>query len=114
MSWKFIRLELGRTGEFPSGSVGRAYLLRLPLNDQDEIDTHAFNREPHKATVRRQWSMEPDQRGHIMRNGRDWQMYCAGQTRRLQLDSRPVRLGEQFSVVGDDGIRLPFRVASIR
>lgn len=49
-----------------------------------------------------------------MRNGRDWQMYCAGQTRRLQLDSRPVRLGEQFSVVGDDGIRLPFRVASIR
>ena len=114
MNWKSIRLELGRTGEFPGGSVSRAYLLRLPLDDDDRIDASAFDRDPERATVRRHWSTEPDQRGHVVRDGSEWQMRCDGETRSVEFDGRPVRLGEQVSVIGGDGIALPFRISSIR
>ena len=114
MNWKSIRLELGRTGEFPAGSVSRAYLLRLPLDDEDRIDADAFDRDPDKATVRRHWAAEPDQRGHVVRDGGEWQMRCDGQTRSVQFDGRPVRLGEQLCISDGDGITLPFRISSIR
>lgn len=114
MAWRAIRLELGCTGEFPKGSVGRAYLIRLPLNDEDGIDVTAFDRDPAKAIFRRHWASQPDRRGKILRAGDGWQMRCDGETRSLQFESRPVRLGGQISIVDDDGISLPFRIASIR
>lgn len=113
-SWKSIRLELGQTRDFPAGSVSRAYLVRLPLDDEDRIDERAFDRAPDKATVRRHWSTEPDQRGQIVRDGRRWHLQCDGETQSLELDCGPVRLGEQVSIVGRDGSALPFRIASIR
>lgn len=113
MNWKSIRLELGPTGQFPAGSVSRAYLLRLPLDDEDRIDARAFDLDPRRATVRRHWSTDADARGHIVRDGHDWHMLCNGESRGLQFDARPVRLGGEVSVV-EDGIALPFRIASIR
>jgi hypothetical protein len=114
MSWKSIRLELGRTEEFPAGSVSRAYLLRLPLDDEDRIDAEAFDRDPGKATVRRHWSMERDQRGHVQRAGADWVVRCDGKLQTLGFESRPMRLGERIDLVDKDGGALPFRIASIR
>ena len=114
MNWKSIRLELGHTRDFPAGSVSRAYLLRLPLDDEDRVDARAFDLDPQRATVRRHWSSEPDSRGHIVRHGRDWQMRCNGEMRSLQFYSRPVRLGGEVSVVDAEGIALPFRISSIR
>jgi len=113
--WKNIRLELGRTNEFPAGSVSRAYLIRLPLNDDDIVDRHAFELNPYRATVRRYWSTEPDEAGVVLPVDGDWAMRCNGTAdRRLELNGRPIRLGQQVSVVGPDGAILPFRVASIR
>ena len=114
MSWKFIRLELASTGEFPAGSVGRAYLIRLPLDDRDHVDTVALDSTPHRATFRRHWSAEPDEHGQITQHGQQLQMGFNGSTRILRIDDRPVRLGEQVSVEDDDGAILPFRIASIR
>ncbi len=114
MNWKSIRLELGQTREFPSGSVSRAYLVRLPLDDDDRIDASAFDRAPDRATVRRHWSAEPDQRGQIVRDGHSWHLRCNGETQSLDFNSRAIRLGEQVSIVGRDGSALPFRIASIR
>lgn len=114
MNWKSIRLELGRTGDFPAGSVSRAYLLRVPLDDQDMIDVRAFDRDPHRAVVRRHWSTEPDERGHIVRSDREWQFRCNGRVRSVLLDHSPIRLGAEVSVVDSDGSTLPFRIASIR
>ena len=114
MNWKFIRLELGRTTEFPAGSVSRAYLLRLPLDDEDLIDTGAFELDPQRATVRRHWATEPDQRGQVVRSGDEWQMRCDGGTVSVEFDGRPIRLGEQVCVGSSDGRTLPFRVSSIR
>ena len=115
MNWKSIRLELGNTGEFPRGSVSRAYLMRLPLDDYDVIDSAAVHRNPSRATVRRHWSTEPDQRGLLVQSGPHWAMHCEGTSDRLvQLDGMPVRLGQHVSVIEADGTVLPFKIASVR
>jgi hypothetical protein len=114
-NWRIIRLELSRTGEFPAGSVSRGYLLRLPLSDDDQVDEAEFMQMPHRATVRRYWSSEPDEAGQILRSDPEWTMLCNGRPgRTLRLDARPVRLGQQVSVTDPDGATLPFRIASIR
>lgn len=114
MNWKSIRLELGSTSDFPAGSVSRAYLLRLPLDDDDSVDEHAFSITPRKATVRRHWSTEPDERGFVVRSGGRWSIACDGKLRLLDLDSHPVRLGAPVSVIEPTGEKLPFRIASVR
>lgn len=112
--WKNIRLELGSTKEFPRGSVSRGYLIRLPLNDSDLVDPAGFDLSPHWATVRRYWSTEPDEAGFVIRDGAGWALRCNGKPDRvLELDCRPIRLGQQVAVIEPDGGALPFRVASI-
>lgn len=113
-NWKNIRLELGTTAEFPAGSVSRAYLIRLPLDDYDCVDEAAFVQNPSRAMVRRYWSSEPDERGKLLRTGNSWIIDCNAKPMRLELDGKPVRLGQQFIVLADEGQALPFRVASIR
>lgn len=115
MIWKSIRLELGSTGEFPAGSVSRAFLVNLPLDDYDLVDSAAVAGTPSKATVRRHWATEPDERGQIVPLGEDWVMRCRGKPDRvLQLNGTPMRLGQQVSVTEPDGTVLPLKVASVR
>lgn len=115
MNWKSIRLELGSTGKFPAGSVSRAYLIRLPLDDRDVVDRAAVRRNPTKATVRRHWATEPDERGILVQAADNWVMPCEGKPDRLfELDGTPVRLGAQVAIIDCDGTTLPFKVASIR
>lgn len=114
MSWRFIRLELARTPEFPSGSVSRAYLMRLPVGDDDLIDRSAFEQNPSRASVRRYWSTDADQRGSIVEQGADWTMQFDGRRRLLKMNGTPLRLGQHVTVVEPDGTVLPFQIASIR
>ena len=115
MAWKSIRLELGSTGEFPAGSVGRAFLINLPLDDYDVVDGTALAEAPSKATIRRHWSTDPDERGQIVPSGPDWVMRCYGKPDRvLRFNGTPIRLGQQVSIVEPDGTVLPLKVASIR
>lgn len=112
--WKKIRLELGSTSAFPSGSVSRGYLIELPLDEDDRIDETALSLKPHRATVHRYWSTEPDESGFIIPVEGGWTMRCSGgPDRALLLGGQPIRLGEQVSILEPDGA-LPFRVAGIR
>jgi len=114
-NWKNIRLELGRTSEFPAGSVSRAYLLRLPLDDNDLVDEEALQASPHAATARRYWTTEADEAGLVVSTNGSWAIRCNGSPdRMLELDGRPIRLGQQVAVVGPNGAVLPFRIASVR
>jgi hypothetical protein len=114
-NWKTIRLELGRTAEFPTGSVSRGYLIRLPLNDSDHIDEAEFAEKAHRATVRRYWSAEPDEAGQILRSAGEWVMSRGGRSSRVfKLGTQPLRLGQSVSVIEPDGTALPFRIAGIR
>lgn len=115
MNWRSIRLELASTREFPSGSVSRAFLIQLPLDDFDSVDAAALANNPSKATVRRYWSTEPDERGRLVPWGSDWAVRCLGKPDRvMQFDGTPIRLGQQVSVVEPDGKVLPLKVSSIR
>ena len=115
MIWKSIRLELASTGAFPAGSVSRAFLVHLPLDDFDVVDRTALASSPSKATARRHWSSDPDERGHLVPSGREWAVRCRGKPDRLlRLDGTPMRLGQHVSVVEPDGTVLPLKVASIR
>ena len=114
-NWKQIRLELASTADFPAGSVSRAYLLRLPIADNDHVDREAFRENPDRAIVRRHWSSEPDQLGELIESGEDWIIRCQGNTEsRLELDGKPIRLGQQIPLRLGQGTILPLRIASIR
>jgi hypothetical protein len=115
MNWRSIRLELGSTADFPAGSVSRAYLIRLPLDDRDAVDQVAYRESPSRATVRRHWSTEADQQGVLVPSGRDWGVRCDGNPERvLKINGTPLRLGLQLSMIEPDGTVLPLRIASIK
>lgn len=118
MTWKSIRLELARTREFPEGSASRAYLLRLPLDEQGLIDEAALGRSPALATVHRFWPNEPDLSGYVIRTPNGWAMsYEPGEDDDetvFHLETHPIRVGEYITLTEPDGERLPFRVASLK
>ena len=114
-SWRKIRLELAQSSEFPKGSVGRAYLVRLPLDDNDLVDEAELLKRPHLATVRRHWATDADEAGLVQKVDGVLAMQCNGTSARmLRFDGRPIRLGQQVSVVEPDGAVLGFRIAGIR
>ena len=116
MNWKRIRLELAGTREFPKGSAGRAFLLRLPLGDDGSIDESEMVKRPSRATVRRFWASEPDRSGRIVRCPSGWECRCGQrgyETLAFHLTAQPLRLGEQVTMTGPDGSELPFRVANM-
>lgn len=64
--WCIIRLELGRTPQFPNGSPSRSFLLRLPLDSGGRIDASVRAADPRGATVRRYWPQQPDRSGWVV------------------------------------------------
>ena len=118
MNWKSIRLELARTPEYPKGSASRAYLLRLPLDEQGLIDEKALGRSPDLATVHRFWPNQPDLSGYVIRTPNGWALsYELGEEDDetvFHLETHPIRIGEYLTLTEPDGRQLPFRVASLK
>jgi hypothetical protein len=116
MNWKSIRLELGRTPDFPQGSASRAYLLRLPLGPDGNIDEQAVGQLPEQATVRRMWPSQPDLSGHLIRLGERW-AFLAGRNGKgsvvvSEIDPEPISEGALLTL-RENGEALPFRVAKL-
>jgi hypothetical protein len=118
MSWKSIRLELARTKEFPEGSASRAYLLRLPMDEDGIINEPEHRALPAQATVRRFWPNQPDLSGYVIRTPNGWAFsYRKGEEDDeaiFHLETHPIRVGEYLTLTEPDGQRLPFRVASVK
>ena len=116
MNWQTVRLELAVTPEFPTGSAGRAFLLRLPLRDDGSIDEAEVARRPTRATARRFWASEPDTSGPIVRCPAGWECRCGLRGQEMQayrLSSQPLRLGDEIMMTGPNGHKVPFRVANM-
>lgn len=116
MNWKTIRLELAGTREFPAGSAGRAFLLRLPLHDDGSIDDAEVALYPSRATVRRFWASEPDSSGQIVRCQSGWECRCGHRDNEhmaFNLPAQPLRLGERIVMTDACGHELPVRVANM-
>ena len=128
MNWKVIRLELASSWEFPRGSVGRSYLIRLPLTENGAIDNATLDSQPGRATVRRHWSNEADMLGYLVRtpmgyairyetNGaRQHRSGTKGPNdqRLLQFGADAIEVGEQIFLTEPDGRNLCFRVAGMQ
>ena len=128
MKWKVIRLELASSWEFPRGSVGRSYLIRLPLTETGAIDNAALETEPRHATVRRHWSNEADMLGYLVRTPTGYAIrYETSGTRHdipatngsayqrlFQFGADAIELGEQIFLTEPDGSRLRYRVAGMQ
>jgi hypothetical protein len=112
--WNLVRLELARTADFPHGSASRAFMLRVPLDEQGLIDGAALARRPGMATVRRFWPNEADQTGHLVRNGKGWVFsYAVGEgddEKLYHLQDHPLRVGDYVTLSEPDGSSFPFRV----
>ncbi|RIX32363.1 hypothetical protein [Sphingomonas edaphi] len=117
MEWKLVRLELASNGEFPRGSAGRTYLLRLPLADDGHVDCTRLAAEPERAVVRRYWANEADRIGHLVGTS-------AGLAIRYEVNDNSngplfpfgadrLSLGGEVKLTDVDGRERDFRVASV-
>jgi hypothetical protein len=129
MKWKVVRLELASNWEFPRGSAGRSYLIRLPLKDDGEIDTAMLEAQPARATVRRYWPNQADMLGYLIhtpagyairyemngskpnngihRNGKSDQPL-------FQFGADSIRVGQELFLMEPDGKEARFRIANMQ
>lgn len=117
MTWHRMRLELGRTPDFPNGSPSHAYQLYLPLDADKCVDFGALSAEPEKNFIRRYWPNEPDQSGNLIhRQDRNWAIsYMPGEDDDeifFDLESHSFNVGDYVTLTETDGSKLPFRVMS--
>ena len=119
MIWKVIRLELASSWEFPRGSAGRSYLIRLPLSEDGAICADALELQPARATVRRFWPNQADMLGHLVHTPMGYAIrydangYDEAETSLFQFGADAIRDGEQIFLTEPDGSRLRFRVAGM-
>lgn len=128
MTWKVIRLELASNWQFPRGSAGRSYLIRLPLEEDGAIDSATLKSQPIRATVRRYWPNQADMVGHLVHFGRGFAIRYEMNGARANgehvngkaddplflLDVDAVRIGEVVSLTEPDGHMARFRIADIQ
>jgi hypothetical protein len=129
MKWKVIRLELASSWEFPRGSAGRSYLIRLPLTEDGAIDSEALESQPARATVRRHWPNQADMLGYLIRTPLGYAIRyemsgaeSAGKVqtsgpddpRLLQFGADAIKVGEQIFLTEPDGSRMRFRIAGLQ
>lgn len=113
-NWCVIRLELGRTPQFPNGSPSRTYLLRIPLGPDGTIDAQAQAADPRGATVRRYWPQQPDRSGYLVPQGDGWAFSASPGGKgecQIRLPNQRFGFDEEVSMIDPDGDSLPFRVA---
>jgi hypothetical protein len=73
MSFNKIRLELARDHDFPDGSRERGYEFTAPLADDGRISENHWKANRARWRVRRFWSGEADEVGHLIRKpGGSW------------------------------------------
>ena len=123
-----IRLELASNWQFPRGSAGRSYLIRLPLDEDGAIDSATLESQPVRATVRRYWPNQADMVGHLVHTGPGYAIryemngsklngtHVNGRfdQRLFELDVDSIRVGELISLTEPDGHVARFRVADIQ
>ncbi len=116
MTWKTIRLELGRTADHPNGSSAHAYVFRVPLNDEGFIEPEVLKEAEKRPVVRRFWPGQADQSGVVIASPKGWAFsYKVGEEDDeaiFRLKDHPLKVGEYLTITETDGSALPFRVVS--
>lgn len=119
MGWKQIKLVLGRTDEYPSGSSEHGYDIIAPLTIDGHLDEEAWRAERKRARVHRFWAGEDDEVGTLIRTRhRTWAIsYKAGEDDDepfFKLETHIFNQGEYLTITETNGEALPFLVANVR
>jgi hypothetical protein len=129
MKWKVIRLELASSWEFPRGSAGRSFLIRLPLTDEDTIDAATLESQPSRATVRRYWPNQADMLGYVVHSAGSYAIRYemngaklhgdAGtndchEPRLFQFGADAIKIGQEVVLTEPDGHQMRFRIVSLQ
>lgn len=115
LALKKIRLELGRTPDFPEGSFSHGYEFVVPLTEDGQIDLKAWEAEQQKCTVLRFWGTAELEHGELIRLPEGgWAFsYAPGEE-----DDEPIyrlvdhtfKEGEYVSITEHDGVTRAFKV----
>ncbi len=118
MSLMTIRLELGRTRDFPEGDPGHGYEFIAPLNDHGHLDADLWNAEKQKCGVRSFHPGQADRRGLLRHVGRGWRFdYLPGRRDDdepfFKLDRHVIAPGLYVTITEEDGVQRPFKIVSV-
>ena len=119
MVWSVIKLKLGRTEAFPSGSADHGYDIVAPLTDDGHLDEEVWRENRGKARVHRFWKGEADEVGTLIHTRhRTWAFsYAPGEDDDepiFKLEQHQFKEGEYLTITEHDGDPLPFLVANVR
>lgn len=119
MTLKHVWLELARDHEFPAGSRERGYEFIAPLDDAGYLDAAEWRASRERCRVKRFWTHEPSQIGHLVhRPGGSW-AFDYDPTRSsddepgFKLDKHRIAPGEYVSIKESDGVLRTFIVRAV-
>ena len=112
-----IRLELGRTAEFPQGSAYHGYEFIAPLDPSGHVDAAEWRREKQHCGVRRFWGHDRDEHGMLKHIGHGWRFDYGDDDESdepfFRLDRHAFVPGNYVSIREHDGVTRPFRVIDV-
>ncbi len=120
MSLKTITLTLARDPETPEGRADCGYEFVAPLSEDGYIDVAGWRKHRARCRVRRFWSNEDDEQGHLIHNrGRTWAFHydingdVDDDEPGYKFDDHVFQQGEYVSIREHDGRMRTFKVASV-
>lgn len=117
MTLKTIRLELGRTLDFPDGDKRHGYEFIAPLDHQGHIDAAAWAAARQHCIVRSFRPGQEDRTGLLRHLGHGWRFdYEPGNTKDdepfFKLDRHVIAPGLYVTITEEDGVQRPFKIVS--
>ena len=118
MTLNRIRLELGRTAEFPEGSREHGYEFVAPLTKDAHIDAKMWKQVRNRCEVVRFWGTDEIETGKLRHVGSGWRFDYNDATDAddeafFKLDRHLLEPGAYVSITEHDGVQRPFRVVSV-
>ena len=119
MTLMTIRLELGRTREFPEGDSGHGYEFIAPLDRHGHLDAAGWRMEKEHCVVRCFRQGTKVRTGALRHVGRGWRFDYAPADREddeplFRLDRHVIAPGLYLTVTEDDGEQRPFKIVSVQ
>jgi len=120
MNRKTITLTLARDPEAPEGREDCGYEFVAPLSADGHIDPAGWRKHRTQCRVRRFWSSEDDEQGHLTHNrGRTWAFHydingdADDDEPGYKFDDHVFRQGEYVSIREHGGRMRTFKVVSV-
>jgi hypothetical protein len=113
-----IRLELGRTNDFPDGDKNHGYEFIAPLTPDGHVDPLEWGKHKETCTVRHFRRGQDEEWGLLRHVGHGWRFDYDKKDDRddervFKLDRHVISPGLYVSITERDGVQRPFKIASV-